>query len=145
MFQAGVVQRLSVRYGRNIVLANPLETVVNVSSGDITRTFDLKTVKALCLPAQSQKEISAENTQGVRHGASYETESIRIVLRKSLLGIFIITQATILRDQGHTYFVTEILSQVSEYIDILFHRVEDIDLSRTVVRPAPAQLGMDAL
>jgi hypothetical protein len=142
-FQSGVVKRLAYRYGRNITLSNPGTTTTNLETGAVTRPFTSISVRGLCLPGDIRREhfnlSVAPNPTA--YGGNYEVEDIRVVFTVASLGTFEITKQTVLTDGGHTYIAKDIRSVPAEYFDVVFHRVDDMDIGRQVTRPEATSGG----
>lgn len=145
MFQADVIRRLANRYGKAIVLANPGETTTDLETGTVRRSYVTKTLRrALCLPGITTREqfnlTSRPST--FAYGGNFEVEDLRCIFTKSMVDNFEITKQTILKVDGKCFLTKEIISQTDSYFDMLFHRIDDIDLGRNVVRAQPITTGV---
>lgn len=136
MFTTGNIKRLCNRYGRLAILRNPLSNIVSPQSGVIKRSYESITIKKmLVMPVNvsGKSFVTPEKEQSrFKYGGIVELGEIRVIFTKPN---FAISSNTILVIDNYTFAVKDIIASL-EYYDILFRRVDDIDLGRQTIRPS---------
>ena len=135
-----VVRRLTERYGITVTFKNESERSTDYASGNVNRTFEVVSCKALVEESDAKKDFIYDLSfiaanKNFTYGGIFDTEQIWVTVRRELLGTFVVNSKTLIVIGGKVHVVKRVSIEQSGvyYYKILAKRTEKVDLGQVRV------------